>query len=46
MTVLTVKHSSGGGEGATYDTIKDALSAAVEGDTIKLSPGRYEEVVR
>ena len=38
MKVLTVKR--GGGEGI-FETIEGALSAAVEGDTIELCPGRY-----
>jgi len=43
MPVLTVKRG-GGGEGV-FETIEGALTAAVEGDTIELCPGRYEEVI-
>lgn len=44
MTVRTVKSGGGGHEG-THSTIEDALSCAGRGDTIELSPGRYEEVL-
>lgn len=44
MPVLTVKRG-GGVQDGIFGTIEGALSAAVEGDTIELSPGRYEEVI-
>ena len=43
MVKLTVKR---GGKDGAYGSIEAALSAATEGDTIELSPGRYEEVIR